>query len=73
MLEFLRRAVAQRGMESHPVIVLLDEDLDVAAQVSEILIPVRLDLLLPQRFRKLSQLALSYGFACRLMLEIIWC
>lgn len=52
LLELLRRAIAQRGMEAHSVIVLLDEGLDVLAQVCEIPIPVRVDLLPLQRLQK---------------------
>src|SRR5439155_26223260 len=39
-------------MESSPVIVLFDEDLDVPAQMPEIPIPVRVDLLSLQRLQK---------------------
>ena len=38
-------------MESHPVIGLFNEDFDVAAQVPEIPIPVRVDLLSLQRLQ----------------------
>jgi len=49
VLKLLRRAVAQRGMESQPVIVLLKEALDVAAQVPEIPIPIGVNLLTFER------------------------
>src|SRR5205823_7548828 len=39
-------------MESSPVIVLFDEDLDVPTQMPEIPIPVRVDLLSLQRLQK---------------------
>jgi hypothetical protein len=73
VLKLFRRTIAPRGMEARPVIVLLDEDLDVRAQVPEsryrfASISSRFSV-----FRKLSQLAVSYGFAGRLMLGIIWC
>jgi hypothetical protein len=48
----LRRTIAQRGMEARPVIVLLNEDLDVAAQMPEVPIVVRVDFLPLQGFHK---------------------
>src|SRR5438874_13701966 len=48
-------------MESSPVIVLFDEALDVPAQMPEIPIPVRVDLLSLQRLQK----ALAAGVVIR--------
>lgn len=50
LLELLRRTIAQRGMETHPVMVLLDEGFDIQTQVLSSRFSV---------FRKLLQLALS--------------
>src|SRR5262250_1704472 len=52
LLELFRRTIAERRLESHPVIVLFDEDLDVPAQMPEISIPVRVDLFSLQRLQK---------------------
>jgi hypothetical protein len=53
-------------MESSPVIVLLDEGLDVAMQVSEIPIPVRIDLLPLQCVQK----TLAAGVVVRVSAEL---
>ena len=58
-------------MQTAAIIVIFDERLDVAAQVLEIDMIVGVDLFALERLHKLSQLALSYGFAGRLMLGII--
>ena len=63
-------------MQTLLVVIALDEFLDVAPQVIEVLVLVRVNLLISSRFSvlmKLSQLALSYGLAGRLMLGTISC
>ena len=58
-------------MEPLAIVVLLNERLDVVAQVIEILVLVDVNIFPFRVVMKLSQLALSYGFGGRLMLGII--
>src|SRR5688572_26395220 len=52
LLEFLRRLTAKRGVQATAIIVIVDERLDVAAQVLEIDIIVSIDLFALERLHE---------------------
>ena len=62
LFEFLRRLVAERGMQAATIIVIIDERLDVAAQVLEIGIIVGIDLFALECLHK----ALATGIVVRI-------